>query len=96
MKSLSQKLNVKFESLPAVGLSLFAAVIFFYHLGNFPLFNPDEGLYAEPAREMLDTGDYITTTLNYVVRFTKPPLIIWAMALAYKLFGINEFAARIF
>ena len=45
---------------------------------------------------MLETGQYITTTLNYVVRFTKPPLVIWAMALAYKIFGINEFAARIF
>ncbi len=73
-----------------------AAIIFFARLGNFSLFNPDEGLYAEPAREMLETGQYITTTLNYVVRFTKPPLVIWAMAAAYKMFGINEFAARIF
>lgn len=68
--------------------------MFFGQLGQVPLFNPDEGLYAEPAREMLDTGEYITTLLNYDVRFTKPPLSIWLMALSYKVFGINEFAAR--
>jgi 4-amino-4-deoxy-L-arabinose transferase-like glycosyltransferase len=70
--------------------------ILFANLGKFPLFNPDEALYAEPAREMLDTGEYITTLLNYKVRFTKPPLVIWAMALSYKVFGVNEFAARFF
>lgn len=71
-----------------------ACVLFFSELGSYPLFNPDEALYAEPAREMLETGDYITTTLNYVVRFTKPPLFIWAQTLAYQVFGVNEFAAR--
>src|SRR5271156_2567194 len=70
-------------------IALLSALTFFSHLGNLPLFNPDEGLYAEPAREMLDTGQYITTLLNYAVRFTKPPLVIWAMALSYKIFGIN-------
>lgn len=77
-------------------ISILAGIIFFAGLGSFSLFNPDEGLYAEPAREMLDTGEYITTTLNYDVRFTKPPLVIWMMALAYKIWGVNEFAARIF
>jgi 4-amino-4-deoxy-L-arabinose transferase-like glycosyltransferase len=71
-----------------------ACLMFFANLGNYPLFNPDEALYAEPAREMLDTGEYVTTLLNYVVRFTKPPLCIWAMAGCYKIFGVSEFAAR--
>jgi 4-amino-4-deoxy-L-arabinose transferase-like glycosyltransferase len=65
-------------------------------LGSVPLFNPDEGLYAEPAREMLETGEYVTTLLNYVVRYTKPPLVIWAMALSMNVLGVNEFAARFF
>ncbi len=73
-----------------------ACFLIFYSLGNFPLFNPDEALYAEPAREMLETGEYITTWLNYAVRFTKPPLVIWAMAACYQLFGVTEFAARYF
>ncbi len=96
MKNLSKPANSWSKILPILLISLLAAIVFFACLGNYALFNPDEGLYAEPAREMLDTGEYITTTLNYAVRFTKPPLVIWAMALGYKLFGINEFAARIF
>lgn len=73
-----------------------ASLLIFSNLGSFPLFNPDEALYAEPAREMLETGEYITTFLNYAVRFTKPPLVIWAMAAGYSIFGVTEFAARYF
>lgn len=73
-----------------------AALVFFLGLGSFPLFNPDEALYAEPAREMLETGEYVTTLLNYVVRFTKPPLVIWAMAGCFQIFGVGEFGARFF
>jgi 4-amino-4-deoxy-L-arabinose transferase-like glycosyltransferase len=71
-----------------------ACIMFFTNLGEHPLFNPDEALYAEPAREMLETGEYVTTLLNYVVRYTKPPLVIWGMAGCYQIFGVNEFAAR--
>ena len=96
MKYFPQLNKFRLEILPILTVIVLAAIVFFAYLGNYPLFNPDEGLYAEPAREMLDTGEFITTTLNYAVRFTKPPLVIWAMALCYKLFGVNEFAARIF
>ncbi len=84
------------EILPFALVFLSGCLMFFLDLGSYPLFNPDEALYAEPAREMLETGQYVTTLLNYVVRFTKPPLVIWAMALSYKVFGVNEFAARFF
>jgi 4-amino-4-deoxy-L-arabinose transferase-like glycosyltransferase len=77
-------------------LVILAGVVIFTGLGSVPLFNPDEALYAEPAREMLENGDWMTTYLNYVVRFTKPPLCIWMMALSYQAFGMNEFAARFF
>ena len=91
------KHSISQNSLLAItSVFLLACVVFFYKLGSFPLFNPDEALYAEPAREMLECGEYITTLLNYVVRFTKPPLCIWAMAASYQVFGVNEFAARFF
>lgn len=70
--------------------------VYFNALGSFPLFNPDEALYAEPAREMLKNGDWLTTHLNYIVRYTKPPLVIWAQALLFSVFGVSEFAARSF
>jgi 4-amino-4-deoxy-L-arabinose transferase-like glycosyltransferase len=77
-------------------LLVIACAVFFAQLGSYPLFNPDEALYAEPAREMLQTHNYITTTLNYQTRFTKPPLCIWMEALSYKALGISEFSARLF
>ncbi len=82
--------------LPFAIVFAVTCTLFFAHLGNFPLFNPDEALYAEPAKEMLAIGDYITTYLNYVVRFTKPPITIWGQALGIVVFGCNEFAVRFF
>ena len=75
---------------------LAACAVYFTHLGAHPIFNPDEALYAEPAREMLETGEYVTTYLNYQVRYTKPPLSIWAIAACMKTLGVTEFAARFF
>ncbi len=74
---------------------LVACGIYFLYLGDHPLFNPDEALYSEPAREMLESGDYVTTYMNYVVRYTKPPLTIWAQAGAMYLLGATEFASRL-
>ena len=67
---------------------------FFQYLGQLPLIDPDEGRYAEIPREMLERGDLITPTLNYVKYFEKPPLLYWINAASMKIFGLNEFAAR--
>ncbi|NVN92733.1 MAG: glycosyltransferase family 39 protein [Desulfuromonadales bacterium] len=67
---------------------------FFLFLGRGGLIEPDEGRYSEIPREMLEKGDFITPTLNYVHYFEKPPLHYWLTALSFKLFGLNEFAAR--
>lgn len=67
---------------------------FFLFLGQSGLIEPDEGRYSEIPREMLEKGDFITPTLNYVNYFEKPPLHYWLSAISFKLFGLNEFAAR--
>ncbi len=67
---------------------------FFYRLGERALTDPDEGRYAVPAREMLVRGDFLTPYFNGEPRLNKPALIYWLIAGSYKLFGINEFAAR--
>jgi 4-amino-4-deoxy-L-arabinose transferase-like glycosyltransferase len=68
--------------------------LFFQCLGRLPLIDPDEGRYIEIPREMLERGDFITPTLNYVKYFEKPPLHYWLNALSLSVFGENEFAAR--
>ncbi len=60
-----------------------------------PLWEPDEGRYAEIAREMLGSGDWLTPRLNGVLYFEKPPLQYWLSALSMKLFGLNGAAARL-
>ncbi|MDR3579468.1 MAG: glycosyltransferase family 39 protein [Oryzomonas sp.] len=67
---------------------------FLQFLGGLPLIDPDEGRYAEIPREMLEQGDFITPTLNYVKYFEKPPLLYWLNAASLKLSGLTEQAAR--
>jgi 4-amino-4-deoxy-L-arabinose transferase-like glycosyltransferase len=60
-----------------------------------PLMEPDEGRYSGIPAEMIATGDYITPHLKGVVYFEKPPLMYWATALSFHIFGQNEFASRL-
>lgn len=61
-----------------------------------PLTDTSEARYGEIARKMLETGDWITPQHDYGVPFwAKPPLSTWLSAFSMKLFGVNEFAARL-
>ncbi|HTY56252.1 MAG TPA: glycosyltransferase family 39 protein [Candidatus Binataceae bacterium] len=83
------------ERAAAVAMLLLAASLFFFHLGSYGLWEPDEARYAEIPREMLATGDFVVPHLNYVIYVEKPPLLYWLTAFSFRLFGENEFAARI-
>ncbi len=60
------------------------------------LFESSEARYAEVAREMTATGNYLSPQMDYIYHFTKPPLAYWFTVAGYKLFGINTFGARFF
>ena len=68
---------------------------FFFQLGSVPLFDLDEGAFSEATREMILSGNYLTTYLNGELRFDKPILIYWFQAASVHLFGLNEFALRL-
>ncbi len=82
-------------TLPALLLGLAWLVI--WGLGMFfrTLGEPDEGRYAEVAREMFASGDWITPRLDGFNFFDKPPLHYWAGAAAYTLFGVHPWSARL-
>ena len=61
-----------------------------------PLANPDEGRYSEISREMAASGDWVTPRLNGIKYFEKPPLQYWAGALAFTVFTIHEYSARLY
>lgn len=81
----------------AVLWTVFAAVVvlWFANLGTRDLLHPDEGRYAEIAREMSVTGDWVTPRLNGLKYFEKPPLQYWITAAAYRIFGVHEWTARL-
>ncbi len=83
--------NVLFIQLSIVLLGL---LLFLPGLGSVHLFDWDEINFAESAREMIVTGNYLDVQINFETFWEKPPLFIWMQVLSMKIFGINEFAAR--
>ena len=81
--------------LAILWLLVIGFLAFFWNLGSTGLIDETEPLFAEAARQMTVTGDWITPYFNGITRFDKPPLIYWLMAIAYSTFGVNEFAARL-
>ncbi|MET0733993.1 MAG: glycosyltransferase family 39 protein [Casimicrobiaceae bacterium] len=78
-----------------LALVLVAAVLWFGTLGVRKLTTPDEGRYAEIAREMAVSGDWVTPRYNELKYFEKPPLQYWLTAASYQAFELDEWTARL-
>ncbi|MDF1574268.1 MAG: glycosyltransferase family 39 protein [Bacteroidales bacterium] len=76
------------------GIVVLSLLFLLPFLGSVHLFDSDETNYAESAREMIVTGDYLTVQIDFEPSPEKPPLFFWLQAVSMKIFGINEFAAR--
>ncbi len=99
---------LNFVTLPAVGhqrgqltilegllVAAFAAMMFALNLGGYPLFDVDEGAFAEASREMLASRDFGMTTLDGAPRYDKPIFIYWLQATTMALVGVDEWGARL-
>lgn len=75
---------------------VFAITLFimFFNLGSLPLLDPDEPVYAETPKEMFIFNEFLSPRIYGEYWYDKPPMYYWLVAGSYKLFGINEFAAR--
>jgi 4-amino-4-deoxy-L-arabinose transferase-like glycosyltransferase len=76
-------------------LAGFCGFLFFFGLAYFGLVGADEPRYAQVAREMLARHDWITPTLGGKAWLEKPPLYYWQAMLAYSIFGVSDWAARL-
>src|ERR1700692_2851293 len=83
----------KFSWAVLIFLTLY--VCYFSHLGAFGFIGPDEPRYAWIARDMAETGDWVTPRLYGKPWFEKPVFYYWSAALWFKLFGANEGSARL-
>ncbi len=76
-------------------LAGFCGFLFFFGLAYFGLLGADEPRYAQVAREMLGRHDWITPTLGGKPWLEKPVLYYWQTMLAYRFFGVSDWAARL-
>ncbi len=88
------KETVPFYQKPIL-LIVLAGIFWFAMLDYRDLIDPDEGRYAEVAREMLSTGDWVTPRLNGYKFFDKPPLQYWGAAISMAILGETNTAARL-
>ena len=78
-----------------ITIAALAAGVFLPWLGSMTLFDIDETLFANAAREMGQIGDYVVPYFNGEAFYDKPPLMYWVMIAGYRVFGVNEMGARI-
>lgn len=76
---------------------LLALLTILYLFGSnvLPLIPPDEPRYSQVARQMFESGDWITPRLGNHPWFEKPVLLYWLMCFSFKIFGVTEFALRL-
>lgn len=79
----------------AVLVAAIIYVCFFNGISNLGLVGPDEPRYAWVAREMVESGDWVTPRLYGKPWFEKPPLYYWEAAIRFRMFGVSEFTARL-
>lgn len=83
------------EWFTILGLCIIFYFIFFHGIGTYALMDSDETRYVSMARDMFNSGDYLTLRLNGAYFFEKPPLYFWLECTSFGLFGkVNEFTAR--
>ena len=76
-------------------LAILSYFLFFYGVGEMALTDPDETFYAQTAKEMLDRNEWSTPYLYGKPQFEKPVFFYMIVELSYRVFGVNEFAARL-
>jgi 4-amino-4-deoxy-L-arabinose transferase-like glycosyltransferase len=100
VETVSSAQDIPTKSTPAARIGWAVLILvtlyvcYFSHLGAIGFVGPDEPRYAWIARDMAETGDWVTPRLYGKPWFEKPPLFYWGAALSFKLFGVNEAAAR--
>jgi 4-amino-4-deoxy-L-arabinose transferase-like glycosyltransferase len=93
--TLTSASSKKSKILISTLLFLAGAIMFLPLLGRVHLFDWDEINFAECAREMVITKNYLLVTIDYKPFWEKPPLFIWMQALSMNVFGVGEYAARL-
>jgi 4-amino-4-deoxy-L-arabinose transferase-like glycosyltransferase len=91
-----QPLSHRLKSRSEWVVILFATAIFFGCIVSPPHLADDvDAVQAQIARNMVESGDWVTARLDGVPYLEKAPLVYWSIALSYEIFGVHDWAARI-
>ena len=85
----------KKQIFSAITLTLICYLVFFYGLGDYALWDPDEGRTGVIAKEMVASGNWLTLTHNGEPYYDKPALFFWLVALGLKVLGLSELPVRL-
>ncbi len=77
--------------LGAIALGLGAGALLAVRL-DLPAFFDNEARYAEVAREMVTSGDWVSPRVDFTLFLNKPPLVFWLAALVFRIAGPTEWA----
>lgn len=94
-RAMNQNTPAEMNSRGIWILLILLALLYIYGSNVLPLLGPDEPRYAQVARQMFESGDWITPRLGEYPWFEKPVLLYWMMSLCFAIFGVTEFAARL-
>ncbi|HSQ70164.1 MAG TPA: glycosyltransferase family 39 protein, partial [Steroidobacteraceae bacterium] len=84
------------SAMPPAWLMLLLVVMAFAFQGTRGIWEPDEGRYTSTGINMLESGDWLVPTIDGEhAHLTKPPVVYWALASSFGVFGLNEWAARL-
>ena len=84
-----------FRKLSLPLLLLLISSVYLYTATSKTILDDNDALYATVAQQMISRGEWVTPYANGVRFLDKPPMMYWLMALAYEVFGVSEFAARL-
>ncbi len=84
------------EKKTVIGLTLAWLVLYMFGNNMLVITDPVESNYAETAREMLLSGDYFSPRIYDKYWYDKPIMFYVELIVAFKMFGLTEFAARFF
>ncbi len=82
-------------ALSLLFVGIFSLILLSFGLGSPGLYDYDEGMNAEIAREMTATGRWLVPYFNGVPYFEKPPFVYWLTAVSFQIFGTSEWAGRL-
>tara|TARA_R110002012_G_scaffold176161_1_gene341033 strand:- start:8093 stop:9112 length:1020 start_codon:yes stop_codon:yes gene_type:complete len=94
----SNELKLSFlDQIKSIRMALLLAIVgmvLFFNLGAWSVTESSEARYAEIAKEMVQTGDWLHPQLMGIYHYHKPPVTYWLTAVSFKVLGISPFSAR--